>query len=413
MMMRVCNINFASTHIRKSIRNILSCVSQNVQFHQCSIWYSSSSAMHNLPDAAWALAQEQHFQHEALVKQLENCEVNEIQLLTRKIGKLSKVATLVTDINKKKEEILEMDEIIKETSDSQDSDDREMLELANAEQVELQETLSELESKLFEKVLPQDEDNDRNAILEVQAGAGGQEAAIFALDMLQMYEKFAQSHGWRWEIIDIHAGENGGCRKASAILKGKNVFGNLKYESGGHRVQRVPITDTAGRTHTSMMSVAVMPEAEEIDVDVDKKEVRIDIFRSSGPGGQSVNCTDSAVRLTHLPTGITVSMQDERCQDSNKVKAWKILRSRLYELKRKKQEEERAKLRGDQVSCGERTDRVRTYNFPQSRITDHRLQQNPTKFGIDKMMSGDLLHEIVSDLKNQDKIRAMELLYKQ
>ena len=250
-------------------------------------------------------------------------------------------------------------------------------------------------------MLPKDADDARNAILEVRAGTGGEEAALFASELFRMYQRYAALRGWRFEILDLSETGLGGFREASASIAGRDVFARLKFESGVHRVQRVPETEAGGRIHTSAATVAVLPEAEEVDVRIDDKDLRFDVFRASGPGGQSVNTTDSAVRITHLPTGLVVIQQDEKSQHKNKAKALKVLRSRLYEMERQTRHDARAAERKSQVGSGDRSERIRTYNFPQGRVTDHRV--NLTLYKIEKVMSGEALDEIIEAILAEDQ----------
>ena len=250
-------------------------------------------------------------------------------------------------------------------------------------------------------LLPKDEADERNAMLEVRAGTGGEEAALFAAVLLRMYQRYAGIRGWRFEVLDVSDTGLGGIKEVSAEVTGRNVFERLKFESGVHRVQRVPETEASGRIHTSAATVAVLPEAEEVDIQIEEKDLRIDVFRSSGPGGQSVNTTDSAVRITHLPTGIVVSQQDEKSQHKNKAKALKVLRARLYDRERQAREAARAAERKSQVGTGDRSERIRTYNFPQGRVTDHRI--NLTLYKIDKVVNGESLDEIIDALLAEDQ----------
>jgi peptide chain release factor 1 len=245
-------------------------------------------------------------------------------------------------------------------------------------------------------LLPRDEADEKNAILEVRAGTGGDEASLFAAELFRMYQKYAAQQGWKFEILSESESPMGGYKEATASITGRNVFSQLKFESGVHRVQRVPVTESGGRIHTSAATVAVLPEAEEVDIKIDEKDLRIDVFRSSGPGGQSVNTTDSAVRIVHIPTGITVQQQDEKSQHKNKAKALRILRARLYDLEREAKEKERAASRKSQVGSGDRSERIRTYNFPQGRVTDHRI--NMTLYNIQEVMTGEGLKEFVDAL---------------
>jgi peptide chain release factor 1 len=280
-------------------------------------------------------------------------------------------------------------------------DDPDMAALATEELREAEGRLPILERRILLALLPKDEADEKNAILEVRAGTGGDEAALFAAELFDMYRRFAALQGWRFETMDIAETGLGGYKEATASIIGRGVFRKLKYESGVHRVQRVPATEAQGRIHTSAATVAVLPEAEEVDIAIDERDLRIDVFRSSGPGGQSVNTTDSAVRITHLPTGLVVSQQDEKSQHKNKAKALKVLRSRLYELERQKKDAARAADRRSQVGSGDRSERIRTYNFPQGRVTDHRI--NLTLYKIDKVMIGEAVHELVDALIAQDE----------
>src|SRR6202008_1701907 len=250
-------------------------------------------------------------------------------------------------------------------------------------------------------LLPKDEADERNAILEVRAGTGGEEAALFAAALFRMYTRYAEGHGWRIEVLGISDSALGGVKEAVASITGQGVFGKLKFESVVHRVQRVPETEAAGRIHTSAATVAVLPEAEDVDIQIDEKDLRIDVFRASGPGGQSVNTTDSAVRITHLPSGLVVIQQDEKSQHKNKARALKVLRSRLYEMERQARDSARAAQRKSQVGSGDRSERIRTYNFPQGRVTDHRI--NLTLYKIDKVMSGEALDEIIDAINTEDQ----------
>ncbi|HKF62871.1 MAG TPA: peptide chain release factor 1 [Dongiaceae bacterium] len=279
--------------------------------------------------------------------------------------------------------------------------DGEMKALAEEELHSLKQKLPALEQQVKVALLPKDEADERNAILEVRAGTGGEEAALFAAALFRMYTRYAENHGWRVEILSISETGLGGYKEASMEITGRNVFARLKFESGVHRVQRVPETEASGRIHTSAATVAVLPEAEEVDIHIDEKELRIDVFRASGPGGQSVNTTDSAVRITHLPTGLVVQQQDEKSQHKNKAKALKVLRARLYEMERARRDAERAATRKSQVGSGDRSERIRTYNFPRGRVTDHRI--NLTLYKIDKVISGEALDEIIDALTAEDQ----------
>jgi len=282
--------------------------------------------------------------------------------------------------------------------------DKEMRDMLEDEKFTLSKKVPELEHQIKVTLLPKDSADEKNAIIEVRAGTGGEEAALFAYKLFHMYQRYAEKKKWKFEILAIADTGLGGYKEASAIIAGRGVFARLKFESGGHRVQRVPETESAGRVHTSAATVAVLPEAEEVDIKIEEKDLRIDVFRSSGPGGQSVNTTDSAVRITHIPTGVVVSMQDEKSQIKNREKAMKILRSRIYDAERSRLEKERALERKEQVGSGDRSERIRTYNFPQSRITDHRI--NLTSYRIDEVMMGEL-DEFVNALIADDQVRKL------
>ncbi len=277
--------------------------------------------------------------------------------------------------------------------------DLEMQDFASKELENLKKNFHVNEKKIKLFLLPKDKADRKNAIIEIRAGTGGLEASLFASDLYKMYEKISQNKKWVIEIISISKSEAGGLKEIIALIKGKNIYSSLKYESGVHRVQRVPNTETQGRVHTSAATVAVLPEAEDLDIKIDDKDLRIDVFRSSGPGGQSVNTTDSAVRITHIPTGIVVSQQDEKSQIRNKEKGLKILRSRIYDHERQKIDQERSKDRKSKIGTGDRSERIRTYNFPQGRVTDHRI--NLTLHKLPEFMEGEIFDEMVESLSLQ------------
>ena len=268
--------------------------------------------------------------------------------------------------------------------------------LAEEEIGPLDTKIEELERQLKVQLLPKDSADEKSAILEVRAGTGGEEAALFAADLFRMYQRYADAHGWKVAIISASESSTGGYKEIIANITGKGVFARLKFESGVHRVQRVPETEAQGRIHTSAATVAVLPEAEEVDIKIDEKDLRIDVFRASGPGGQSVNTTDSAVRITHMPSGLVVSQQDEKSQHKNKAKAMKVLRARLYDLERAKLDAERSQTRRSQIGTGDRSQRIRTYNFPQGRVTDHRI--GLTLHSLDLVLEGRGLDEIIDAL---------------
>ena len=318
-------------------------------------------------------------------------------------GDIAKLSKEYSDLTPMVDGIAALRQAEKEQAELQPllgGDDVEMRELAQSELAVLGKRIPELEGRIKIMLLPKDEADERNAILEVRAGTGGDEAALFAAELFRMYQRYAGLRGWKFELLDISETGIGGFKEAAATITGRGVFARLKFESGVHRVQRVPETEASGRIHTSAATVAVMPEAEEIDIQIDDKDLRIDVYRSSGPGGQSVNTTDSAVRITHLPTGLVVIQQDEKSQHKNKARALKVLRSRLYEMERQARDSARAADRKSQVGSGDRSERVRTYNFPQGRVTDHRI--NLTLYKIDKVMAGEALDEIIDALTAAD-----------
>ena len=334
--------------------------------------------------------------HESLEKELSSGTVDK-----KKFAEKSKEYSDLNDIIKEAKEYLsfskEKEELEKICLDK--NSETEIKDLADFELSELikKNQINENKIKLF--LLPKDDADSKNAIIEIRAGTGGLEASLFASDLFKMYEKVSQKKNWNLEIISISKSDAGGLKEVIASIKGRNIYSILKYESGVHRVQRVPDTETQGRVHTSAATVAVLPEAEEVDVKIEEKDLRIDVFRSSGPGGQSVNTTDSAVRITHIPTGIVVSQQDEKSQIRNKEKGLKILRSRIYELERQKIDEERSKDRKNKIGTGDRSERIRTYNFPQGRITDHRI--NLTLHKLDEFLEGEVFDEVIENLNLQ------------
>jgi peptide chain release factor 1 len=316
--------------------------------------------------------------------------------LAREYAELEPIAAGIQDWRAAEQEAAGLREMIADPAL-----DREMRALAADELYELERRLPELEHAVKLALLPNDEADARGAILEIRAGTGGEEAALFAGTLYRMYQRYAELRDWRFEPLSVSDTGRGGIKEVVVAIKGRGVFRRLKYEAGVHRVQRVPVTEASGRIHTSAATVAVLPEAEEVDVKIEENELRIDVYRSSGPGGQSVNTTDSAVRITHLPTGIVVTQQDEKSQHKNKAKALKILRARLYERERMAREAERAASRKGQVGSGDRSERIRTYNFPQSRCTDHRI--NLTLYKLDHILAGDALDELIDALIAEDE----------
>ncbi len=277
----------------------------------------------------------------------------------------------------------------------------ELADMARAELETVEAALPAIEAALRLEMVPKAPEDARDAILEIRAGTGGDEAGLFAGDLYRMYQKFAEGRGWKVEIMHVSPGAKGGLREIVLSIRGEEAFGFMKFESGVHRVQRVPVTESSGRLHTSAATVAVLPEAEEIDVRLDPNEIKVDVYRSSGPGGQSVNTTDSAVRLTHIPTGLVVTCQDEKSQHKNKDKALRVLRSRLYEQEMEKRRAERSEVRRSMVGSGDRSAKIRTYNFPQDRVTDHRLEGNDKNHPLHKVMSG-ALEDIITALQTAD-----------
>tara|TARA_B100000886_G_scaffold93589_1_gene61893 strand:- start:2746 stop:3819 length:1074 start_codon:yes stop_codon:yes gene_type:complete len=334
--------------------------------------------------------------HFKLEKQLSSGEIDK-----NKFAEISKEYSDLNNIIKHAKEYLSYQ---KDTEDlnniiNDNNSDTEMKVFASSELENLKNNfeLNEKKIKLF--LLPKDLADSKNAIIEIRAGTGGLEASLFASDLYKMYEKVSQKKKWSIEIISISKSEAGGLKEVVALIKGNNIYSSLKYESGVHRVQRVPDTETQGRVHTSAATVAVLPEAEDLDIKIDEKDLRIDVFRSSGPGGQSVNTTDSAVRITHAPTGIVVSQQDEKSQIRNKEKGLKILKSRIYDYERQKIDQERSKDRKSKIGSGDRSERIRTYNFPQGRVTDHRI--NLTLHKLEEFMEGEIFDEFVENLSLQ------------
>ena len=334
--------------------------------------------------------------HALLEKELSSEEINKNSFAEKSkeyadLNEIIKIAKSYISFEKNKKEI----QSILEDKNS----DVDMIKMAKSELADLETQNEKNEKKLKLFVLPKDEADKKNAIIEIRAGTGGLEASLFASDLFKMYEKISNKKKWNLELISISRSEAGGLKEVIASIKGNNIYSTLKYESGVHRVQRVPDTETQGRVHTSAATVAVLPEAEEVDLKINESDLRIDVFRAGGPGGQSVNTTDSAVRITHIPTGISVSQQDEKSQHKNKSKGMKILRARLYELERNRIDTERSKDRKSKIGTGDRSERIRTYNFPQGRITDHRI--NLTLHKLDEFLEGEAFDEIIESLTLQ------------
>ena len=323
---------------------------------------------------------------------LAEVQPSEYARLAKEFSDLGPVVEAIETYEATKRELAELDQL---------AADPEMRELAEQERRDLEARLPELEHRVRLMLLPKDADDEKSAILEIRAGTGGDEAALFAGDLFRMYQRYADLKGWRCEVLSVSENDLGGLKEVVADVAGQGVFARLKYEAGVHRVQRVPVTEGSGRIHTSAATVAVLPEAEDVDVNVDEKDLRIDVYRASGAGGQHVNRTESAVRITHLPSGLVVAIQDEKSQHKNKAKALKILKARLYEQEREAKASERAANRKGQVGSGDRSERIRTYNFPQNRLTDHRI--NLTLYKLDQVIGGEALDEVIEPLINDEQ----------
>ena len=334
--------------------------------------------------------------HSELEKDLSSGKI-EKKVFAEKSKEYSDLNEIINDAKKYISFEKDKDELEKILVDQ--SSDKELLKMAENEIKDLQTQYDKIEKKLKLFLLPKDEADKKNAIIEIRAGTGGLEASLFASDLFKMYEKISHKKKWNVELISISRSEAGGLKEVIASIKGTNIYSTLKYESGVHRVQRVPDTETQGRVHTSAATVAVLPEAEEVDLKINDSDLRIDVFRAGGPGGQSVNTTDSAVRITHIPSGLSVSQQDEKSQHKNKAKGMKILRARLYELERSRIDEERSLDRKNKIGTGDRSERIRTYNFPQGRVTDHRI--NLTLHKLEEFLQGEAFDEMIESLTLQ------------
>lgn len=323
--------------------------------------------------------------------------------MSREYAEISPIVEKAKAVQSLQAEIAGLQEIIGDAST-----DPEMRSLAESELRELEDKLPELERELQLLLLPKDAADDRSAILEVRAGTGGDEASLFAADLFRMYQRYAESHGWKFDPIEVNETELGGFKEAIAEISGAGVFARLKFESGVHRVQRVPTTESGGRIHTSAATVAVLPEAEEVDIEIDEKDLRIDTYRAQGAGGQHVNKTESAVRVTHMPSGVVVTCQDNKSQHKNRAQAMKVLRARLFEQQREQLDSDRAEARRSQVGSGDRSERIRTYNYPQGRVTDHRI--NLTLHKLDRIINGEELDEVVDALIAEDRAARLAAL---
>ena len=321
--------------------------------------------------------------------------------LSKEISEISNLVSLIKNYKKIKDEIKDSKLIIED-----DKSDEEIKRMASLELEELRKKGKELESKIKILVLPKDKDDTKNVVLEIRAGTGGDEAGLFAANLFRMYQRYCENNSWKFEVLSINESLVGSYKESTALVSGSNVFSKLKFESGVHRVQRAPETEASGRIHTSAATVAVLPEVQDVEVKIDEKDLRIDVFRASGPGGQSVNTTDSAVRITHIPTNIVVQQQDEKSQHKNKAKALKILRARIYDYEQSKLKKNQSESRKNQVGSGDRSERIRTYNFPQGRVTDHRI--NLTLHKLEEVLSGNALSEIINELIAKDQAIKLE-----
>lgn len=340
-----------------------------------------------------------HEELAALMSDASSLNASEFTKMSKEYAELTPVVEAVNALRNAQAEMTECEQMLADPDC-----DADMKELAEAEYHDLKKRVPELERDVQLMLLPKDEADEKNAILEIRAGTGGDEAALFAADLYRMYQRYAERMGWKFELLDVNEIGIGGFKEVSANITGKNVFARFKYESGVHRVQRVPATESGGRIHTSAATVAVLPEAEDVDIKVEAKDLRIDTYRSQGAGGQHVNTTDSAVRITHIPTGLVTQCQDNKSQHKNKDQAMKMMRAKLYDHERQQLDAERAADRKNQVGSGDRSERIRTYNFPQGRISDHRI--NLTLYRLDEVLQGDL-DEVIDALITEDQAQKL------
>ena len=343
--------------------------------------------------------------HDSLEKELSSGSLDPkfYAKKSKEYSSLGSIVDIAKDYLNIENDKKDLDQIITDKNN-----DNEMVEMAKKDLSEIKIKKTKYENKLKIFLLPKDEDDSKNAIVEIRAGTGGLEASLFCSDLFRMYEKVCSKKKWQLEIINISKSEAGGFKEVIFSVNGNDIYSYLKYESGVHRVQRIPKTETQGRVHTSAATVAVLPEAEEVDIEIKDSDLRVDVFRAGGPGGQSVNTTDSAVRITHIPSGVVVSQQDEKSQHKNKAKALKILRSRVYEAEKRKKDQERSNYRRSQIGTGDRSERIRTYNFPQGRVTDHRI--NLTLHKLDEFLSGEVHEEMNQELRLKEQNLKLESL---
>ncbi|KAL8522683.1 hypothetical protein ACS0TY_012862 [Phlomoides rotata] len=357
-----------------------------------------SADLINIMEQKLSAIENRHAHLQAIVNQ-PDASPDEYSTANKELKKLQHTVDVVAELRKKNKEIQGLKLLI---ADAQE--DKDMREMASEELGEVSKEENRLRCLLLKSLLPKDDADERDCILEVRAGTGGEEASLFAMEIFKMYEKYSQTKGWKFDVINVAESDMKGYKEASAAISGSDVYGKLKFESGIHRVQRVPMTEKSGRVHTSAVSVAILPQADQVDVHLRNEDLRIDTYRSGGAGGQHVNTTNSAVRITHVPTGLTVSIQDERSQQQNKAKALKVMCAKLYEMERSRAAASRSRLRAEQIGSGDRSERIRTYNFPQGRVTDHRV--GITNHSIDGVMQGENLDTFIDALLLQQEMDA-------